>query len=34
MLISRNRQVLGKIFGCGEACAAMPKRDREQDRLA
>jgi predicted DCC family thiol-disulfide oxidoreductase YuxK len=34
MLISRNRQVLGKIFGCGEACAVMPKRDREQDKLA
>lgn len=32
--ISRNRHLLSRIFGCKEACAIMPKRTREQDKLA
>jgi predicted DCC family thiol-disulfide oxidoreductase YuxK len=32
-VISRNRRVLSRVFGCGEACAILPKREREQDRL-
>jgi predicted DCC family thiol-disulfide oxidoreductase YuxK len=32
--VSRNRLVLSRIFGCKEACAVLPKREREQDRLA
>ena len=32
--ISRNRYLLSKVFGCKDACAVMPKRTREQDKLA
>ena len=32
--ISRNRHLLSKIFGCKDACAILPKRSREQDKLA
>lgn len=32
--VSRNRLVLSRVFGCKEACAVLPKREREQDRLA
>src|SRR5271155_3354198 len=32
--ISRNRHVLSRLFGCKGACAIMPKRAREQDKLA
>jgi predicted DCC family thiol-disulfide oxidoreductase YuxK len=32
--VSRNRLVLSRIFGCKEACAVMPKRERQQDKLA
>lgn len=33
-LIANNRLVLSRIFGCKDACAIMPKREREQDKLA
>lgn len=29
--VSRNRHLLSRLFGCREACALMPTRDREQD---
>ena len=32
--VSRNRLLLSRIFGCKEACAVLPKREREQDKLA
>ena len=32
--VSRNRLLLSKVFGCKDACAIMPKRTREQDKLA
>ena len=31
MLVSRNRQTLSKLFGCGQACSIMPARQREND---
>lgn len=33
-LIANNRLVLSRVFGCKDACAIMPKREREQDKLA
>ena len=33
-IISRNRLVLSKLFGCKGACAILPKLAREQDKLA
>jgi len=33
-LISRNRHLLSRWFGCKEACALLPKRVREQDKPA
>ena len=33
-LIARNRYILSRVFGCKDACAIMPKREREQDKLA
>jgi predicted DCC family thiol-disulfide oxidoreductase YuxK len=33
-LIAKNRYVLSRIFGCKDACAIMPTRRREQDKLA
>ena len=32
--ISANRLVLSRVFGCKDACAILPKRAREQDKLA
>jgi predicted DCC family thiol-disulfide oxidoreductase YuxK len=32
--ISRHRLVLSRLFGCKDACAILPKRSREQDKLA
>lgn len=32
--VSRNRHLLSRIFGCKDACAIMPARKREQDKLA
>jgi len=32
--VSRNRLILSRMFGCKEACAVLPKREREQDKLA
>jgi predicted DCC family thiol-disulfide oxidoreductase YuxK len=31
--ISRNRHLLGRLFGCKEACAILPARRREGDRV-
>jgi len=31
--ISRNRHLLSKWFGCGEACSIMPARERKEDTL-
>jgi predicted DCC family thiol-disulfide oxidoreductase YuxK len=31
--VSRNRHVLSRVFGCKDACALLPKRDRSQDTL-
>jgi predicted DCC family thiol-disulfide oxidoreductase YuxK len=31
--VSRNRHVLSRFFGCKDACAFLPKRDRSQDTL-
>ena len=33
-LIARNRYLLSRVFGCKDACAIMPARKREQDKLA
>jgi predicted DCC family thiol-disulfide oxidoreductase YuxK len=33
-LVANNRYLLSRAFGCGDACAIMPKRQREQDKLA
>ena len=33
-LIAKNRYVLSRVFGCKDACAIMPARRREQDKLA
>ena len=32
--VSRNRLLLSRVFGCKDACALMPSRKREQDKLA
>ena len=32
--ISRNRLLLSRVFGCKDACAILPARKREQDKLA
>jgi predicted DCC family thiol-disulfide oxidoreductase YuxK len=31
--VSRNRLVFSKMFGCKDACAILPARKREQDKL-
>ena len=31
--VSRNRHVLSRVFGCKDACALLPKRERRQDTL-
>ena len=33
-LVSRNRLHLSRIFGCKDACAILPARKREHDKLA
>jgi predicted DCC family thiol-disulfide oxidoreductase YuxK len=33
-VISRNRLVLSRLFGCKDACSILPARKREQDKLA
>jgi predicted DCC family thiol-disulfide oxidoreductase YuxK len=33
MMISRNRKVLSKLFGCGDACSILPTKKREGDEL-
>ena len=32
--ISKNRLILSRMFGCKDACAILPARKREQDKLA
>jgi predicted DCC family thiol-disulfide oxidoreductase YuxK len=32
--VSRNRLVLSRLFGCKDACAILPAKKREQDKLA
>ena len=32
--VSRNRQILSRVFGCKDACAILPAKKREQDKLA
>jgi predicted DCC family thiol-disulfide oxidoreductase YuxK len=30
--VSRNRYVLSKVFGCREACAVLPRRERRNEK--
>ena len=32
--VSRHRHLLSRLFGCKDACAILPARKREQDKLA
>ena len=32
--VARHRKLLSRLFGCKDACAIMPARKREQDKLA
>jgi len=32
--VSRNRLLFSRIFGCKDACAILPAKKREQDKLA
>ena len=32
--VSRHRQLFSRLFGCKDACALLPARKREQDKLA
>ncbi len=32
--VSRNRHLLSRVFGCKDACAILPAKKREQDKLA
>ncbi len=32
--VSRHRQLFSRVFGCKDACAILPARKREQDKLA
>jgi predicted DCC family thiol-disulfide oxidoreductase YuxK len=32
--VSRNRLILSRVFGCKDACAILPAKRREQDKLA
>jgi predicted DCC family thiol-disulfide oxidoreductase YuxK len=32
--VSKNRLLLSRVFGCKDACTILPKRKREQDKLA
>jgi predicted DCC family thiol-disulfide oxidoreductase YuxK len=31
--VSKNRHLLSRFFGCGEACAILPARERENERI-
>ncbi|HET6408830.1 MAG TPA: DUF393 domain-containing protein [Chthoniobacteraceae bacterium] len=33
-LVANNRLILSRLFGCKDACAIMPARKREHDKLA
>jgi predicted DCC family thiol-disulfide oxidoreductase YuxK len=33
-LVANNRLLISRVFGCKDACAVLPKRDRAQDKLA
>jgi len=33
-LVAENRLVISRVFGCKDACAIMPAKKREQDKLA
>ena len=33
-VVARNRYILSRVFGCKDACAIMPARKREQDKIA
>ncbi len=33
MMISRNRKVLSRVFGCGDACSILPAKKREGDEM-
>jgi predicted DCC family thiol-disulfide oxidoreductase YuxK len=33
-MVSRNRLLLSRLFGCKDACSILPARKREQDKLA
>lgn len=32
-LVSRNRHLLSRLFGCKDACSILPARQREQDKI-
>ena len=32
--VSRNRLLLSRVFGCKDACAILPAKKRQQDKLA
>jgi predicted DCC family thiol-disulfide oxidoreductase YuxK len=32
--VSRNRLLLSRVFGCKDACALLPAKKRQQDKLA
>ena len=32
--VSRNRHLLSRVFGCKDACALLPAKKRQQDKLA
>ena len=32
--VAKNRLILSRVFGCKDACAVMPSRRREHDKLA
>ena len=32
--VSRHRLLFSRVFGCKDACALLPTRKREQDKLA
>jgi predicted DCC family thiol-disulfide oxidoreductase YuxK len=33
-IVAKNRLVLSRVFGCKDACAVMPRRERPQDKVA
>jgi len=32
--VSQNRYIISRVFGCKNACAVLPPRERDMDRLA